>query len=236
MPVYAAWDFQYLIDGTGKCYSTETYEMIAMINGTANIVTDFVFATLPLPLIIPLQMNPRKKISLIGVLSLGYFACAAAIVKCHLLSAFFSDADYSYNDSYMVWNDIELNAGILAACLPTLRPLFSCIFETTATMISQLSGSHGHSASQNHFYDQETRDMKLESVDSFSILTHPYGYWMADAADADLERGYKKANGPKSRLSKSIAEDYKEAVPETRDHSTPKEGITITVTNRSTTP
>jgi hypothetical protein len=41
-------------------------------NSAINIFTDFVFATLPIPVIWPLQINMRTKITLLCILSLGY--------------------------------------------------------------------------------------------------------------------------------------------------------------------
>jgi hypothetical protein len=43
--------------------------------------TDVLLATLPIPIIWNLQINRRQKISLIGVLSLGYFAVGLGVVK-----------------------------------------------------------------------------------------------------------------------------------------------------------
>lgn len=90
LPVNAAWDFELRLDPKTKCYSTETFTNIGLFNGgtlltppdkllhetnaypAVNIFTDFVFATLPIPIISKLQINTRTKISLIGILSLGY--------------------------------------------------------------------------------------------------------------------------------------------------------------------
>lgn len=47
-----------------------------------NIITDFLFASLPIPLVFQLQVNLRTKMTLVSILSLGFFASAAAIVKC----------------------------------------------------------------------------------------------------------------------------------------------------------
>lgn len=72
LPVNAAWDFTVKMDPTTKCYSISIFRSIGLFNGSINIFTDFVFASLPIPIILPLQINMRTKVSLIAILSLGY--------------------------------------------------------------------------------------------------------------------------------------------------------------------
>ncbi|KAK6067545.1 integral membrane family protein [Seiridium cupressi] len=45
-----------------------------------------------------------------------------------------SDPGYTRNYGFLVWFNIELHAGILAASLPTLRPLFSRILKNTSRL------------------------------------------------------------------------------------------------------
>lgn len=52
-----------------------------MFNSVVNILTDVLFATLPIPLIMKLKVNLRTRLTLCFILSLGFFASAAAIVK-----------------------------------------------------------------------------------------------------------------------------------------------------------
>lgn len=49
-----------------------------------NICTDVLFALLPIPIIVKLQVNTRTKVSLAVILGLGFVACAAGIVKANL--------------------------------------------------------------------------------------------------------------------------------------------------------
>ena len=77
--------------GNAKCFSLTVYRNIAFVNSSkhklliiylsnrvtetrvivTNIVTDFVLALLPVPLIWTLQVNKRTKASLVLILSLG---------------------------------------------------------------------------------------------------------------------------------------------------------------------
>ncbi|KAF2708167.1 hypothetical protein K504DRAFT_534812 [Pleomassaria siparia CBS 279.74] len=146
IPVQAAWDASLrpppFGTGTAKCYSNVIFRNLGMMNSAFNIITDALFATLPVPLIWSLQLNVRTKLSLIAILSLGWFACAAAIVKAIQQFHILEDLDWTYRDSFSVWNFIEFTIGILAASLPTLKPLFSWALETARAMTSG-NRSHG---------------------------------------------------------------------------------------------
>jgi hypothetical protein len=100
------------------------------------------FATLPIPLIWGLQLNTRTKLSLIAILSLGWFACAAAIVKAVQQFHVLEDLDWTYRDSFNIWNYVEFTIGILAASLPTLKPLFNWALDT-ARAITSAGRTHG---------------------------------------------------------------------------------------------
>jgi hypothetical protein len=68
-------------NGSAKCVSQSVFAQFALFNSIINIATDFLLALLPVPLIWKLQTGIRTKILVVGVLSLGLFACAAGIVK-----------------------------------------------------------------------------------------------------------------------------------------------------------
>lgn len=108
-----------------------------------NILTDFLLALLPVPLIWQLQLNLRTKISLILVLSLGLFACVAAIMKARLNKTILSDPNRFIYDGYSMWNFIELDVGIIAGSLPATKPLFSRFLDAARGLTSGPSKSSG---------------------------------------------------------------------------------------------
>ncbi|KAF7597609.1 hypothetical protein BBP40_000087 [Aspergillus hancockii] len=134
LPVKAAWDFS--IRTKAKCYSVKTYLAIGEFNSAINIVTDFVFATLPVFMFYKVQVNKRTRVSLMGILSLGYFACAAGIVKTVLQSQLFDEPDPYRDCQYLIWNCVELNVGIIAASFPTIKPLVKSLIGTTISFTS----------------------------------------------------------------------------------------------------
>ncbi|KAM0716838.1 hypothetical protein Q7P37_006690 [Cladosporium fusiforme] len=140
-PVAAGYDLS--LRKPDSCYSRDVFVKIGVFNSSVNIATDLLFATLPIPILWGLQINLKKKIGLTIVLSLGYFAAATAIYKTPIQYHFFDQSDNTGKGAwYYVWQIVEMDVGILAACLPTLKPLFNNLFETAKTITSGRPTTH----------------------------------------------------------------------------------------------
>ncbi|KAH7021466.1 uncharacterized protein B0I36DRAFT_32248 [Microdochium trichocladiopsis] len=186
----------------GVCIPTDKFLIIANLNASINIVTDATLVLLPLPTIITLRVNIQTKASLLGVLFIGFFATAAAIVR-----AVFANVPAQISDSwslkFYVWNSVELNLGIIAASLPTLRPLFSGWLESTASRFRSRSGG---SSSRSAAADTEGADAAgISNVSSNRQgrgSVHKHGYRKQREAEVyamDMAREWKgslKNNAP----------------------------------------
>ncbi|KAJ1323266.1 hypothetical protein MN608_11413 [Microdochium nivale] len=129
----------------GVCIPTPQFLVIANLNASINIVTDATLVLLPIPTIFNLKVNIQTKASLIGVLFIGFFATAAAIARAVAANIPAQISD-SWSLKFYVWNAVELNLGIIAASLPTLRPLFSGWLESTTSRFRTGSSSRSASA------------------------------------------------------------------------------------------
>jgi hypothetical protein len=129
-----------------------------------------------------LQVNLRTRIGLAVILSLGLFASAVAIYKTPMQYNFFKEADFSGHGSwYYIWQQVEMHIGILAACLPTLKPLFASFFGQIRTFTKgRTTGSNGVSTPfrSNGYVKQNDAGnsfaMKNMSEGSQSQLRSPY--------------------------------------------------------------
>ncbi|KAK5130555.1 hypothetical protein LTR08_001935 [Meristemomyces frigidus] len=140
-PIDAAWTFSLKALPSTRCFSNKTYAAIGVFNSVINILTDVLFAVLPIPIIIRLQVNLRTKFILAVILSLGFVACAAGMVKTHLQFKFLEEKDWLWRDDFMVWGMLELCLGIMAGSLASLKPLLSKMLATAKTVLG-MSGSH----------------------------------------------------------------------------------------------
>lgn len=98
-------------------------------NAVICIVTDFILALLPIPLIWTLRISTRSHLSLTFVLGLGLFTAVVGIARQTSVPRMFTEAEPWVRDSYAVWQFIELNVGIIAASSPATKPLLSMFFD-----------------------------------------------------------------------------------------------------------
>ncbi|KAL1848500.1 hypothetical protein Daus18300_013601 [Diaporthe australafricana] len=112
------------------------------VMASINLVSDFVIFSMPLPVIKNLQLPKKQKIMLMGVFCLGFLTCIISVYRMKTLKVAAESTDPSWdNTDAAVWSFIELSIGVLAACLPTLRPLFALILPRLFK--STLSGRTG---------------------------------------------------------------------------------------------
>lgn len=116
-PLEKNWDIT-IIDGT--CIDTRT---IMTVLSVANIVMDLLTLILPIPVIMGLQMRLAQRISVVLIFSSGIFVCAIAIQKTVQMLQALSSEDYTWDiTEQFYWSYIEVNAGILCASVPALKP------------------------------------------------------------------------------------------------------------------
>ncbi|KAF2470810.1 GPCR, PTH-type, partial [Lindgomyces ingoldianus] len=95
-----------------------------------SIFFDIVVLCFPIPMIKSLHINTKKKISILGIFWLGGFVCVSAIVRfVFLYNSIYrltslGQNQYSSITTAFIWAEVEPNASVIAACLPTYGPLF----------------------------------------------------------------------------------------------------------------
>ncbi|RHZ46515.1 uncharacterized protein CDV56_103809 [Aspergillus thermomutatus] len=120
--------------------------------------SDLVLAVYPLLTIRNLQMATKVKFGLGFVLSLGFIAMVAAIIKTVHLAALSSRGDSTWDMlSLTIWVAVEQYLIILAACIPALTPLFNIIVRRRASKRSkstpnELGTSHNRKLSRHQPY------------------------------------------------------------------------------------
>ncbi|PYH55234.1 uncharacterized protein BO96DRAFT_477834 [Aspergillus niger CBS 101883] len=195
IPVAAAWDTS--LRPHARCFDSDTYTAIGLWNSITNLVTDVIFATLPIPLFIGIQVNWRTKFSLIGVLSLGYLACVAGIVKivAQVNTRHFHDLELvgtpeaqnlkrRKTDSLAI-SSAELNVAILAACLPSLKPLLKSVLDGTRSLTTGRRNASAYRYDTQGYYVQRSTDIAMKSMPRVP----PTVYDVTAAGSSDGESG-----------------------------------------------
>ena len=89
-----------------------------------NSTADLVLTLLPVMILKDLNMEVRTKIVLCVVMGMSIFAMVACIVKTVELRALGDKEDFTYNTArFVIWFTIEQYVVIIAASIPTIRPL-----------------------------------------------------------------------------------------------------------------
>ncbi|TVY36574.1 hypothetical protein LOCC1_G006859 [Lachnellula occidentalis] len=120
-PISYTWDTR---SGKGKCISAEQIAEASYSFSAMDIVFDWLFALLPVPMLWNVKMSIQVKVSLFAILGLGIFASIATIVRLQYVVAWADVDDLLYTlAEVLVWTTVETGIGIIAASVATLRPL-----------------------------------------------------------------------------------------------------------------
>lgn len=108
----------------GSCINPHIQQNVGYFQSSFSCFSDFVLALFPLIIIWELKMRRHVKLGIGAAMSLGIFATGAAIVKTIQLQHLTARADYTYDTvDLVIWYTTESYVIIIAACVPTLRPL-----------------------------------------------------------------------------------------------------------------
>lgn len=122
-PISASWS------GMGTCGSNVPLLDLSYLFTAIAIIADFTCALVPFFLIRGLNMNARRKWSLVGVLSVGVSAGIFTIVRVPFFKHYLIAEDALYYQGYIaMWSMLEEGVGMFAASLPSMRKLFSSYY------------------------------------------------------------------------------------------------------------
>lgn len=162
VPVEAVWNLELrpppFGHGTAKCFSAETLTDIGLFNTVTTIITEFMVALMPVPLVWQLQLNLRAKISLMFVLTLRIFAAISAIVKAEIQKTFFQDPDPYVEDRFTLWRNTEMDVGLIAASLPALKPLFNWFLGAARSLTTRAQRDLSSPATLGYHKQSENTD------------------------------------------------------------------------------
>ncbi|EUC28098.1 hypothetical protein COCCADRAFT_41333 [Bipolaris zeicola 26-R-13] len=155
------------------------WNMMAMnfFTSTVNTLLDFVIFFLPLPTLLNLKMERKKKVSLLFTYCAGSLAIACSIIRLRNMIYFRGVGDFTYQACMVpVWGAIECNAGIVCGSFPYIMPL---IKRMSGSIIESMSMSRanptsdqqpqGQNSNQLSWPLQSKRQSRWHQMDSESI-------------------------------------------------------------------
>ncbi|QSZ36882.1 hypothetical protein DSL72_006765 [Monilinia vaccinii-corymbosi] len=161
-PINAAWRE----DIHGSCLSILT---LYLASAPVNIITDLAILVLPIPVLTGMILPQKQKAILVLTFSLGVFVTIVDVVRIYYLQQASNEfqiptsvylrlgdgENFAYNASLaFMWSAVEVNVGIVCACIPTLKPLIKRILPAmimdrgtaaAAAAVAAARSSHTHS-------------------------------------------------------------------------------------------
>ncbi|KAG8676122.1 hypothetical protein FPOAC2_02205 [Fusarium poae] len=183
-----------------QCWDQRTLQSLSYTNAALNILTDLFFAVIiPTPMLWNLNVHFRTRITLLAILGLGVFACAAAIVKVGYVTNYGKVGDWLWDSrNISIWTVVELNVGVIGGSLPCLKPLFRRFLGTyygkdskktpttgntgygrgTLRSATGISAKNWHTLSSGNRKDDETSSQEVINGDYElrDSITSPHGF------------------------------------------------------------
>ncbi|KAI1126072.1 hypothetical protein F5Y10DRAFT_279079 [Nemania abortiva] len=124
-PVPAQWDYTILTsDPSSHCVSANDVVSAAYALSALTVLSDWLYALLPIPMLWQVKMTAQAKWSVIAVLGLGVFASIATLIRLGFLADLEDASDILFaGTDAMIWTLVEPGIAISAASLATIRPL-----------------------------------------------------------------------------------------------------------------
>lgn len=96
--------------------------ILAYSAGAMNLMQDITILILPMPLIMRLNMNWRKKAGIVFMFSLGLFVIITSAIRLRFIVHFAKTTNptWDYREA-VIWTGLEVNVAIIVACLPAIR-------------------------------------------------------------------------------------------------------------------
>ncbi|KAI0014496.1 hypothetical protein F4779DRAFT_612785 [Xylariaceae sp. FL0662B] len=93
-----------------------------------NIALDIAIIFLPLPELFSLSMSTKKKVQIMAMFAVGLFTTVVSIVRLYSLIHFGTTSNLTQDYVELgYWSTIEVPVGIICACMPAIRSLFSLV-------------------------------------------------------------------------------------------------------------
>ncbi|OJJ30952.1 hypothetical protein ASPWEDRAFT_140822 [Aspergillus wentii DTO 134E9] len=173
IPIAAAWDSSV----GGSCKPAYVLADVYYACTAVNIVTDWITAFMPIPLVWKVQLNRNTKISIICLMSLGIFASLSACVRLKYTVNLTNQTDFLFGvANVVIWGFAENAIGMIVGNVSTLRPLFRILWDRTGSSNGNGNGySNGYTGgSRSHGFlnSRRTNPTMLASADDMELGGH----------------------------------------------------------------
>ncbi|KAI1658974.1 hypothetical protein F4813DRAFT_388232 [Daldinia decipiens] len=164
----------------GRCISQNVPLTASYVQSGFAILADLFLTASPIAILWNIKISRSKKVGICGLMSLGLMATIAnALRNAYIPNLTESDFTYTIVPIVLV-ADLEFSLAVIAACIPTLMPLFKK--QKDRMTYSKMSGKQASgSPSQNHI--GSNRGPAAHTQDFSTVTTVSQGYPLHDLND-----------------------------------------------------
>lgn len=111
-----------------ECWSHNVVFNFSYLQGATDVASDLTLCIIPAFLIAQMQLPLRTKVSFMALCGIGVFAAAAALANTIEMASYASDQlklTWLYHTA--IWHAMEMDIIVIAASIPTIRPLFTLV-------------------------------------------------------------------------------------------------------------
>ncbi|KAI1504732.1 hypothetical protein F5X99DRAFT_432503 [Biscogniauxia marginata] len=157
IPLHKTWDATGMVQG--YCFNATAF---FYFTSSFNILTDVWILVLPIRTLNKLQIPRNQRFVLFGVFGIAGLATAMSCVRLYSIHTYTQATD-PFRDAPLVniWSMVEINIGIVCACAPALKPIFSPL---------RLFGRRKHSNYQYH--SEEPSGFSKKGTQSSASQSH----------------------------------------------------------------
>ncbi|OJI96161.1 hypothetical protein ASPVEDRAFT_77940 [Aspergillus versicolor CBS 583.65] len=155
IPTEAMWDTSIIEKGEGSCKPAHVLTDVYYATTAVNIMTDWITALMPIPLLWNVQLDRNSKAAVIGLMSLGILASLSACIRLKYTINLTNQTDFLYAvANVVIWGFAENAIGMFVGNIATLRPLFRKFFNSTLRRTGYSSRSRPSRLASNYELSQ----------------------------------------------------------------------------------
>ncbi|MCJ1239872.1 hypothetical protein MMC14_007870 [Varicellaria rhodocarpa] len=156
----------------GRCINLGA---LFVATGVINVVSDFSILALPILYTSRLKMEPRQKLLIIAVFTVGLFACIASVARMAYSVKTVGQSDMTWKfDPVVLWTMAEISIGIICGCLPVLPQFIRHYISRPSALLPSLRnpgqakyttrpGTASSSKSMTTWHDPESPSSQLKN-------------------------------------------------------------------------
>jgi len=178
-PVRAYWDVA--LRATAKCQNEAN---VIFIGSILKNVQEAIVCTLPIPLVMRMNIPKRRKYGAAVLLSIGYVVLIVAFVRLYFIYKMFHSYDGTWTQyPAFLAGSTEVHIGVFCSCIPAVRPLFNKFYVRMKSTLKRSSSGGSDTDEQKEQNGQKAP--RIRTVGSWTPRRANRGHLSISALESE---------------------------------------------------